>query len=296
MVELESIVGRLEEQLGAADGDPLPLEGGITNRNFRLRLGGDEYVVRLPGKRTGLLGISREAEVVAARAAARLGIAPRVAATDGTCLVTAYVSATPLDPEAVGRRVEEVARALRRFHDSGVGLPVRFWVPEVLERYSLVVREHGGSLPEAYAFAQEVARRIGAALPLTEPVPCHNDLLPANLLLTGEEIMLVDWEYAGMGHRLFDLGNLAVNSELDDWAETRLLRAYSGREPGTARRAALKLMRLMSDAREAAWGVAQAAISELEFDFDGYAQRHFERLRRAVASDPFEEWLRAAAA
>ena len=51
-------------------------------------------------------------------------------------------------------------------------------------------------------------------------------------------------------------------------------------------------MRLMSDAREAAWGVVQGAISELDFDFDGYARRAL----RAAARGPrptrdFEEWL-----
>ena len=38
-------------------------------------------------------------------------------------------------------------------------------------------------------------------------------------------------------------------------------------------------MRIMSDAREAAWGVVQGVISELEFDFDDYAAQHFARLR-----------------
>ena len=40
-------------------------------------------------------------------------------------------------------------------------------------------------------------------------------------------------------------------------------------------------MRLMSDAREAAWGVVQEVISTLEFDFPGYAARHFDRLLAA---------------
>ena len=31
-------------------------------------------------------------------------------------------------------------------------------------------------------------------------------------------------------------------------------------------------MRLMSDTREAAWGVVQGVISELDFDFAGYAR------------------------
>jgi thiamine kinase-like enzyme len=127
-------------------------------------------------------------------------------------------------------------------------------------------------------------------------VPCHNDLLPGNLIAVGERVMLVDWEYAGMGHRLFDLGNLAVNNELDAAAEDRLLGAYFDEPANAGRRAALALMRIMSDAREAAWGVLQALISELDFDFEGYAERHFARLRRAASSSRFEEWLDAATA
>ena len=80
-----------------------------------------------------------------------------------------------------------------------------------------------------------MAARIAAALPLTEPVPCHNDLLPANLLSVPAGVMLVDWEYAGMGHPLFDLGNLAVNNEFDDPAEERLLETYLGAPPGRRR-------------------------------------------------------------
>jgi hypothetical protein len=55
-------------------------------------------------------------------------------------------------------------------------------------------------------------------------------------------------------------------------------------------------MRIMSDAREAAWGVVQGAISELEFDFAQYARRHFARLTAAAGDPRLEEWLVAAAA
>src|ERR671935_1831820 len=49
---------------------------GITNRNFRVDIGGDSYVVRLSGQDTELLGIDRGAEHVAASAAAAAGGAP----------------------------------------------------------------------------------------------------------------------------------------------------------------------------------------------------------------------------
>ena len=38
-------------------------------------------------------------------------------------------------------------------------------------------------------------------------------------------------------------------------------------------------MRLMSDVREALWGVVQAAVSDLDFDYAAYARSHFARLR-----------------
>ncbi len=301
MAGLTGIVERLEDSLGPIGGAPAPLQGGITNRNYRARFGDREYVVRLPGKDTALLGISREAERIANQAAAGLGIAPAVAAGDEECLVTEFLDGAPVDLHELRADPGPVAAALRAFHDSGVRLPTRFWVPELLDAYAAIVRECGGALPHDYAATQVVAARIALALPLSEPVPCHDDLLPANILRVparedGRTIMLVDWEYAGMGHRLFDLGNLAVNNGFDEPAEERLLTAYFGVPPDPGRTAALNLMKIMSDAREAAWGVVQDVISELDFDFAGYARKHFDRLAEAASDPRVDGWLDAAAA
>lgn len=278
MSDLEGLLARLEQRLGAITAGPAVLGGGITNRNYRVSFAGRDCVVRLPGKDTSLLGISRRAEQAASETAAALGLAPEVVAVDDDCLVTEYVTADPADPEALRAAPEAVARALRRFHDSRVQLPVRFWVPDLLDDYAEVVRARGGKLRPQYAGAQALTRRIAEAVPLTDPVPCHNDLLPGNVLQVSDGVMLVDWEYTGMGHRMFDLGNLAVNCQFDAASEARLLTAYFDRSPSEDELEALRLMRLMSDAREAAWGVVQGSVSALEFDFEAYAARHFDRL------------------
>jgi thiamine kinase-like enzyme len=298
MDDLMGVLGRLEPRLGALSAGPTPLEGGITNRNYRVRFGERDCVVRVPGKDTALLGISREAEQIAGRAAAELGIGPAILAAEPECVVTDYVAGEPMDASAVRASPEPVAAALRSFHDAGVELPVRFWVPELLAAYARIVTERGAALPGEYEQAVRITERIAAVLPLYEPVACHDDLLPANVLSvdTAGGVMLVDWEYAGMGHRLFDLGNLAVNAELGPSEEARLLAAYLGEPPSGRQSAALRLMRIMSDAREAAWGVLQNVISDIDFDFEAYAGRHFDRLE-TVARDPrLEEWLDAAAA
>jgi hypothetical protein len=48
----------------------------------------------------------------------------------------------------------------------------------------------------------------------------------------------------------------------------------------------------MSDFREAMWGVVQQGISELDFDFVGYAEQHFRRLERSA--EEVDRYLAAA--
>lgn len=293
---MRELLERLETVLGPRAGEPIPLEGGITNRNFRVHFGDRDYVLRLPGKDTNLLGIDRASERLACQQASALGIGPPLAHADEECAVTEFVGAHPIEPESLRAQPGPVALALRAFHDSGLQLPTRFWVPDLLRQYAALLRDRGAEPPPALTRAQVLVDRIAAVLPLSAPVPCHDDLLAGNLLAEEDRVLIVDWEYAGMGHRLFDLGNLAVNNGFDAAAEADLLEAYFGPPAPKGRWAAVKLMKLVSDAREAAWGVVQAEISDLDFDFDGYAAEHFERLERAAAGPDLEGWLHAATA
>jgi thiamine kinase-like enzyme len=192
--------------------------------------------------------------------------------------------------------IEEIALALRAFHDSSLSLPTTFSVPDLLAAYARTVAERGGTLLDGYATAAAVAERVAAALAGRERRPCHNDLLAGNIIRAQDAgVMIVDWEYAGMGDPRFDLGNLSVNNSFAEPDDERLLRAYLGAPPSDRERAALKLMRVLSDAREGAWGAVQKVLSEIDFDFDGYAREHFERLAATVEGADFEEWLTAAA-
>jgi thiamine kinase-like enzyme len=299
--ELTEVVARLAALLGPREGTVVQLEGGITNRNFRVNFGGTDYVVRLPGKRTALLGIDREAECIANKAAAELGIAPKVAAllTEPSALVTAFVSGREMradelrEPETIA----EVAHDLRSLHDSGTELPTGFDSFRLVEQYAETGRANGSEPPAGYDEALDAAHKIEHAVrdqPGHEPVPAHNDLLPANFLRDGDRMQLIDWEYAGMGDRWFDLGNFAVNNELEDDQGDQLLEAYFGEAPDDRKQATLKLFRFMSDFREGMWGVVQAGVSELDFDFRDYAQKHFDRLEKARTDPRFKGWIEEA--
>jgi thiamine kinase-like enzyme len=254
-----------------------PLGGGITNRNFKVTIAGEAFVLRVGGRGTARLGIDREVEHAASVAAAALGIGPEVVAfvePEGY-LVTRFVE---------GRTGEvapaEAARLLRVLH-TAAPIPGRFDPFRVVEAYAATARAAGMPLPLAYEPARAIAGRIERRLRPGASAPCHNDLLAANFVRGAQRLWIVDWEYAGMGDPAFDLANFAVNNGLDADGDRELLEAY-GAADGAARH---MLLRYMSDFREAMWGVVQQALSELDFDFAGYADEHFTRLEQA-ASEP----------
>jgi thiamine kinase-like enzyme len=151
----------------------------------------------------------------------------------------------------------------------------------------------GVAIPPEYELAAATARRIELAF-LSSPVeirPCHNDLLNANFIDDGSRIRIVDWEYAGLGDPFFDLGNFSVNHDLTPDEDAVLLEAYAG-TVRPSRAARLALMRIVSDFREAMWGVLQQGISSLDVDFVAYAAEHFDRLLANASTPSFERALR----
>ena len=277
------------------------LSGGITNRNFLVEVEGqaDRFVLRLAGNDTHLLGISREVEHAATVAAAGVGVGPEVVAfirPEGY-LVTRFIVGGPVSDDAVHQptTIRRVADSIRRVHD-GPPIPGLFIPFRIVEAYGALARARGVPIPGEYDRALAVAHRIERAF-VAAPIglrPCHNDLLNANFIDDGERIRIVDWEYAGLGDPFFDLGNFSVNHGLSPDEDAELLRAYEGAiKP--ARAARLHCMRVVSDFREAMWGVLQQGISSLDVDFVGYASEHFDRLLSNSGTPEFERALEAAA-
>jgi thiamine kinase-like enzyme len=295
MSELRPILARLPLLAGAADLAISELSGGITNRNYKIETGQAAYVLRVGGNDTDLLGIDRRVEYGCTLAAAAVGIAPEPVAflePEGY-LLTRFVHGTPIPAEAIGDRanIRRVVASLKRYH-AIERFPGEFSPFRTVEAYLATARRYQAPLPDDIGWFYTRTSEIEAAFQ-RDPfvaVPCHNDLLNGNFIDDGQTIRILDWEYAGMGDRFFDLGNFSAQHEFTAGQDEALLAEYFG-QPADAQRARLGLMKIMSDLREAMWAMVQCNLSRLDFDYAGYGMKYFQRIVAAVRHSPYREWL-----
>lgn len=210
------------------------LAAGPTNVTWLVEHETRRWVLRLDRPAAVELGLDRDSERQVCKAAAAAGLTPACRFFD-TC------SPVCLRPYVAGR-----ACTREDFHDA-----VR-----LAKLAALLRRLHGlppaGSLFDPAAAAQRYANRIGtpasaelagraqaawetARRQAGPPVPCHNDLVAENVLETADgDLLLIDWEYAGMGDPFFDLAVVVRHHDLDDGLARGLLDAYLKRTASRA--------------------------------------------------------------
>lgn len=300
LAQIETLARRVPQLASAQNLNISFLAGGITNQNYRVDADGASFVLRVAGEHTELLGIDRQREAHNHRLAANAGVAPAVVALlePEEYLVTRFIAGEkiPLPQMRAPEKIRAVVKALRTLH-AGAAFRGTFSPFETFDRYLALAREKDAPLPPNRAqiegYARDCERALYRQTPLT-PRPMHADLLNANFIDDGARVWILDWEYSGMGDIFFDLANFADHHHFNDDAEEFLLREYFG-ACRVREQARLKLMRIMSDLREAMWGVVQARVSTLDFDFIGYANEFFERMLRQATNERYPRWLSVAA-
>jgi thiamine kinase-like enzyme len=275
-----------------------PLEGGITNQNYRVEIGNESFVLRVGGKHTHLLGIDRERERICSTIAAHSGIGAEVISSHATeeaeVLVTRFIAGTQMTAERAcsPEMLPRIVAAIKCYH-KGPAFPGSFSPFETVRTYHLLAQQRGVTLPATMTRVLHLLAQIEEATAARQQLrPCHNDLLAGNFIDDGHSIRIVDWEYAGMGDLFFDLGNFAANQALNEEQCAWLIQIYFA-EARPADQAHLHLMRLASDLRESLWGFLQLGISELIFDYHTYAHHHLQRFLQNAEGPRFAHWLQA---
>jgi thiamine kinase-like enzyme len=275
------------------------LEGGLTNRNYRVVTADGDYVVRRSGSDASLLGIDRDAEHANSQAAYAAGVGAAVHdyRPDLGVLVIGYLPGATLDdddfadPAVLGR----AADACRRLH-RGPRFTGEFDMFARQAGYLRAVREQGFACPPGYddhADAWADVQRVVASRPRTT-VPCNNDLLAGNFIDDGTQVWLIDYEYSGNNDAAFELGNTCTECEFPPERTEAYAECYYG-SPSRGDVARVRLGSLRSEYGWSLWGFIQAATSPMDFDFHAWGLHRYEKAARTFTSDGFARLLEEAA-
>jgi thiamine kinase-like enzyme len=266
------------------DGTPRfePLAGGISNISYVATDRRGKYVVRLT-RDFPFHNVYRDREIVVARAAHAAGFSPEIVHAAPGVMISRYLDARTLDATGVRADLPRIAELIARFHREMVSHhDYRFDVFEVNRGY---FRELDVHWPARIGEWAAINDRLRALVPALPPVFGHHDLLPANLLDDGKRLWLIDFEYAGTGDALFDLGNLSSNAQLSADQSRELLAAYYGRDPDGAIATAHRAMEAASLLREGLWSlVSKLHIHRRDIDYLSYAELNFERMLAVLAA------------
>ena len=290
---LEDVLEAVPQLHGATKVEPLA--GGLTNTNYKITTPGGSYVVRISGKDTGLLAIDRANEAHNTLAAAETGVgAPFVAAVpDHDALVLGFLEGEVMSPEKLqrGDRIARVADSCRRLH-GGRRFLQDFDMFEIQRGYIHVVQERGFRLPDRYLDFEPQVRALEQAMRVrTEAtVPCNNDLLAENFIDVAGELRLIDYEYSGNNEPCFELGNIWSESNLSLQQLEQLIADYFGR-PLRNKVARARVWGLMSKYGWTLWGSIQDGISDLDFDFWGWAMEKYDRAVAEFDGPDFERLI-----
>ena len=257
--------------------------GGMSNKNYRIRFGGKDYVLRVPGYCSGEM-VDRANEEFNARVASDLGVTPAVRYFDpvsGIKLADFIHDAETLHADTIRQdgHLDQIADIYRRIHTAPTPLRNRFDIFAEMEKYDRLIARVGATMypgwdevrPRILALRDRLAA-LGSVL-----TPCHNDAVPENFVKAGDgRLWLIDWEYSGMNDPMADFAALFLENELPEERQAYVLGKYFG---GPAPADALERIRcfeILWDALWAQWTVIKEAGDD---DFGTYGM---DRYRRAI--------------
>ena len=204
------------------------LKKGMTNRSFLFTCRGKQYIMRIPGEGTDRL-IDRRQEAAVYGAIRDLSLCDDVYYIDPAngYKITAFLeNARVCDPENPND-VRRCMAFLRKFHERRLHVGHSFDIFGQIEFYEQLWKGN----PSVYADYRRTKEQILSLRPYMEAhagekVLTHIDAVPDNFLLTGDDIRLIDWEYAGEQDPHVDIAMFAIYALYDRAQIDTLIDAY----------------------------------------------------------------------
>ncbi len=225
----EYIIARVNALLHTQDTTiVMRLEGGMSNYTYVVEALGKKYTYRVPGKFAEKF-VDRNEEWHNIQEVDALGlnnVTTYVEILSGEKLAE-YVEGTIMSTTDITSYNEMSVKALKKIHNSHMQFN-DYNAFGRLDDYERYCRELGFTAPEKYVVLRRRLEELRKDFAFVQKVPCHCDYQPTNLVISGDKLYVLDWEYAGMNDPFYDIacyGNAGFDKALS------LLETYVGHKP-----------------------------------------------------------------
>ena len=209
------------------------IKKGLNNQSFKFSCKGKQYIYRHPGANASAV-IDRHKEWICLNAAKELGIDKSFiyADEDEGWKISSFINTTETFEFDNKRHIELLSKKLKKLHESEISVGFGFDYKAEAEKIIEIERN----------FDANKYNRSKSEQCLMEPIfeylsndkwkvsLCHNDIYEPNILLNGNELSLIDWEFAGDADVGYDICKLfsvimPAYDEINQWVYP-----YFGRE------------------------------------------------------------------
>jgi thiamine kinase-like enzyme len=237
------------------------LAGGLTNICYRLTLLTGDYILRISAANTNDLGIDRDQELRIHQFAAehKLTSPLRYCSKDNSYWIRDYIEGEILSESVVDAIdlpdsiLAYMVEQLKFLHQLSVELDLpQMNISDSAERYWQII-ENNNSDDELLKMKPLMQVAMKEA-PAGDFCLCHLDPVLANWVYTPDGLQLLDWEYAGLAHPLWDLAAFwqgikeksNANKELLASVEQKIITLYGVSDLTAWRRANVQMEYLSS--------------------------------------------------
>ena len=246
-----------------------PLVGGLCNRSFVVTDQSSQSVARI-GTDILVHGITQTSVQTSMIAAAEIGVSPAIRYIERGLAVVDFLTGGCLRPEDMGgnrRNCALIVKCLKRLHagSSQISGPLTyFWPFQVVRQYIGVGYRHDSRLTDQFPELLRINNLLEKTIEAFQPVFTHNDTVPQNFMFDdNKDIWVIDWDYGGYGHPMFDLVGVSCNADMQVAHENELFEMYYGKLSEQLIKQ-LTAFKLVLNLREYTWGMVQEAVSDLD--------------------------------
>lgn len=282
--DVHDLLQRVPSFQGSRDIDIAPLQGvvSLNNTNYRVRVDGTDYVLRYAVETAHWLGVRRAEEQAAAMTAAQAGIGPQILYSEPVGhMLMPFIAGRHWQPHEFlePSNILRIADTLKRLH-AVKEVPAEGSVFQRIERLLDSAKSLNLEMPpnlSVYLGRMRDIKAMREADTRFTPGLCHNDFWSNNFLDDGQQLWLVDWEFAGMGDGLFDIATISIGSKYSEEQQAFLLRSYGYTQDADL--TTLQSMKYIVRLFEALWALVQHGLrGSNAFDYLSYARSTFQTL------------------